>query len=123
VAVLASEKGKDAAIDPRLKCIAREISKKDPKLDNFRLGRMTCRSVPVGEENKFTLVKDQAVTVTVDRGADEHHHMVLRVTAPGLREITYQTCCGKFLLIQTPYRADNNEVLFLAVRVQPCNGK
>ncbi len=37
--------------------------------------------------------------------------------------ITYETPCGKFLPIETPLRTKKNEMVIIAIRVQPCRGK
>jgi hypothetical protein len=121
VAILASET--DTVIDPRLKCIACELQKMNPKLTGFRYGTMTRRSVPVDEETSFDLVEGQKVKVTVEKGMDKDARVQLKVTPPLIGEIAYDSACGKFLPIITRYRTEKkNEVLILAVCVQPCRG-
>jgi hypothetical protein len=119
VAILASEDS--TKVDPRLKCIARELQKMNPKLTGFRIATMTYKTVKVGADAPFDLVDDQSVSVTVERGTDKDHRVQLKVGPPLLTgEVTYDTVCGKYLPIITRYRTKNNEQLILAIRVQPC---
>jgi hypothetical protein len=120
VVVLASNQGH--TVDPRLKCVAREVQKVNPKLTNFKMERMTCKSVVVGATERFVLVEDQAALVTVEQAADRDNRIQVKVAPPMLGEITYATCCGKFLPIITRHLTRNDELLLLAVRVQPCHG-
>jgi hypothetical protein len=120
VAILATDQGDK--IDPRLKCVAREVQKVDNRLTSFKVGRMTCKSVAVGSTERFTLVEDQVAAVTVEQAADKENRIQVKVAPPMLGEITYSTCCRKFLPIITRHRTRNGELLILAVRVQPCEG-
>lgn len=119
VIILASEK--DAAVDPKLDDIAREVRKMHPRLKGFRLGPLAARSLAIGSEETFALVEDQKARVVVQRGADKNDRVRLKVAPPQMGEITYSTPCGKFLPIVTPFRTRANELLILAVRVQPCH--
>jgi hypothetical protein len=123
VAILATDR--DAPVDPRLDCVAKEVRRVHPdlKLKGFRLAKMTCKSVPVGKADCFELVIDQHAAVTVLKSADKDNRVQLKITPPTLGEITYTTCCGKFFPILTRYQTKNGEWLIVAVRVQPCNGK
>jgi hypothetical protein len=121
VAILATDR--DDKVDPKLECIAKEVKKKDPKLTGVRQGVMTCKPVKVGSKEKFDLVEDQVVCVTIDHAADKNNRVQLKIKAPMLGEITYDTCCGKFLPVMTPYKTKDGDVLFIAIRVQPCHGK
>jgi hypothetical protein len=121
VAILATDR--NDKVGKGLECVAKEVRKKDEKLTGVRLGNMTCKSIAVGAKAKFDLVEGQTATVTVDHGADQKNRVQLKVKAPKLGEITYDTCCGKFLPIMTPYKTKDGEVLFVLVRVQPCNEK
>jgi len=121
VAVLASDQHKE--VDPRLACIAKEMQKMDPRLTGFKMAKMTCKSLAVGTRQSFDLVGDQQVAITVEQGADPKGWVQLRVTPPLLGEISYKTTCGKYLPIVTRYRTPQNEMLILAIRVQPCPGK
>lgn len=120
VAILAGDK--DAKIDERLKEIAQEVQQVNPRLTSFRMVKMTCKSVTVGNKDTFDLVGDQTASVTVEQ-REKDGRVQLKVSPPLLGEITYMTTCGKFLPIITRYRTKNNEMLILAVRVQPCPGK
>jgi hypothetical protein len=120
VAILASEAS--TKVDPRLTCIAREVQKMDAKLTGFRFATLTYKTVKVGSSERFDLVADQSVTVTVERGADKDNRVQVKVTPPLMGEVTYDTVCGKYLPIITRYRTEkSNELLLFAVRVQPCS--
>jgi hypothetical protein len=121
VVILASDR--PGEVDPRLKCIADEVRKKDPSLQSFHLASMTCRSLAANEEAAFKLVEDQSAQVVVHHGADGENRVSLAVTPPRQGEIVYRTVCGKFLPIVTRYQTKNRDRLILAVRVQPCTGK
>jgi len=120
IAILATEK--DDKIDPDIKCIAAEVQRIDPRLTGFRMVKMSCKSVTVGAKDTFDLVGDQSAVVTVEK-RDADGRVTLKVAPPLLGEITYMTTCGKFLPIVTRYRTKKQELLILAVRVQPCPGK
>ena len=122
IAILATERNND--VDPRLACIAREVRKTHKKLTGFQLaGTMSRKSLTVGAREMFDLVGDQKVAVTVKEAADERNRVQVKVAPPRMGEITYDTCCGKFLPIVTPFRTKNNDLLIIAVRVQPCHDK
>jgi hypothetical protein len=122
IAILATER--DDKIDPKLACIAREVRKSHKKLTGFHLATMTCnKSLAVGVKEMFEVVGDQKVAVTVKESANEKNRVQVKVGPPQMGEITYDTCCGKFLPIVTPFRTKNHDLLIIAVRVQPCHGK
>lgn len=122
VAILATDKNN--IVDPKLDSIAQEIQTRlDNKLTGFKLAKMSCKSLKVGDKDTFELVNDQVVTVTVLERMDKDNKVSVKVAPPLLGEITYMTTCGKFLPIITRYRTKNDELLILAVRVQPCPGK
>ncbi len=121
VAILASDRGNK--IDPQLKNIAEEVQRRiDPKLTSFRLEKMCSKSVPIGGQDKFCLGHDQEALIAID-SKDDDGRIQLRVTPPLMGEITYQTTCGKYLPMITRFRTKKNELLLLAVCVQPCPGK
>jgi hypothetical protein len=107
-------------IDDRVACIAREVQKIDPKLTGFQVHKMMCRSIPIGETVPFELIDGQTVGVTVDHGCNPEERIQMKIEPPLLGEITYETCCGKFMPIITRYRTADNQLLIIAVRVQPC---
>ncbi len=111
---------RDDKIDPRLTCMADEIKKAVPQLTGFKMGKMSCKPVPVGGRETFELVDEQVATVTVVQAADKEHLIQIKLTPPEMGEVTYETECGRFFTIITKYRTRNKEVLILAVRVQPC---
>ena len=65
VVILASET--DDKVDKKLECIAREAVKLHPKLKGFRLEKLSCKSLPVGKADNFTLVENQETSITVRR--------------------------------------------------------
>lgn len=121
IVILASET--DDHVDKRLECIAREVRKMYPNLKGFRLGKMACKSLKIGDVSSFELTDDQKTSVTIQKAADKMDRIRLKINPPQMGEIIYSTPCGKFLPIMTPYRTKANEVLMIAIRVQPCNGK
>jgi hypothetical protein len=121
VAILATESNE--TIDPKLACIARQVRKNHKELTGFRMATMTRESLIVGKKRSFDLVSEQKVAVTVQQGADEKNRVQVRVAPPGMGEITYDTSCGKFLPIVTPFRTKQRELLILAVCVRPCHDK
>ena len=99
------------------------MQKEHAKLTGFRIATMTKRSLRVGDKETFDLVGDQKAVITVKRAADEKNRVEVKIAPPQMGEITYDTCCGKFLPIVTPFRTKNKELLILAVRVQRCREK
>jgi len=118
IAILASEKSDK--IDPKLVCIAKQVREKDKKLTGFQIATISRKSLKIGEQEKFDLVGDQSVPVTVIKGADENNRVQLKIAPPKMGEITYDTCCGKFLPLFTGYRTKNDELLIVAVSVRTC---
>jgi len=121
VTILATEHNED--VEPKLRCIAREVRKKHPRFTGFQMSRMCCKSLDVGARDDFDLVAGQAASVTVLKGADKDNRVRLKVGPPSMGAITYDTACGKFLPIVTPFRTRDGDRLLIAVRVQPCHGK
>jgi hypothetical protein len=121
IAILATDR--NDKVDPKLACIAREVRRSHKELKGFQLATMTRRSLAVGEKSVFKLVDKSEVGVIVQQGADEKNRVQVKLAPPGMGEITYDTCCGKFLPIVTPFRTKNNELLIVAVCVRPCHEK
>jgi hypothetical protein len=118
--VILADDGKEE-VHPHLILIAKEIRKKDPKLTRFKLKSMECRPLAVEEKASFELVDQKIARVIVKRAADENNRVELAIKAPGQVGFVYQSVCGKFLPIITPYQTKSGERLILAVRVQPCH--
>jgi hypothetical protein len=116
VAILATER--DNNIDTKLACIARQVRKTHQELTGFQMATMSRKSLSVGAKSIFELIEAQKVGVTVQQGVDEKHRVEVKVSPPGMGEITYDTCCGKFLPIITPYHTKNKELLIIAVCVR-----
>lgn len=122
IAILATERNND--IDPKLACIAREVRKTHKELTGFQLATTARnKSLAVGARETFELIGEQKVVVTVKAAADEKDRVQVKVAPPRMGEITYDTCCGKFLPIVTPIRTKNKELLIIAVCVKPCHHK
>ena len=121
VLILASEEGD--TIDPRLKAIAQEIQKGNPKLKSFALKSMQSQSFKPGEKFSLPLVENKKVEMLIKHGADKENRVSLSLFGPSMGEIEYQTVCGKFLPIVTPCKTADNERIILAIRVQPCRGE
>jgi hypothetical protein len=119
VTILASDR--HDKVDPLLKCVAREVQKKDPTLRGFELRRMTKKALAVGARGTFRLVDQKEAEVVVQEGPDKANWVGLAVTAPGQGEITYSVVCGKYLPIMTGYKTKNNDRLLLAIMVKPCH--
>jgi hypothetical protein len=121
VVILASETSTE--VDKRLADIAREVRRTNPKLTGFKYADMAWKSLAVGTKDKFKLIADQEVEVTVRKGSDPKDKVEIKIAPPSMGEITYSTPCGKFLPIITKFRTKKNDLLIIAVRVQPCKGK
>src|SRR5581483_4420019 len=99
IAILATDR--NDKIDPKLDCIARQVRKSRKELTGFQLGTMARQSLTIGVKSNFEVVGEQKVGVTVVHGADDKNRVQVKVAPPGMGEITYDTCCGKFLPIVT----------------------
>ncbi|MSQ95013.1 MAG: hypothetical protein EXR98_10725 [Gemmataceae bacterium] len=121
IVVLASEKG--TKIDKQLKLIAEEVQKLNPNFKSFTLKHMESRSLKPGEKVSWPCVEKEVIAMLIKHCADKDNRVGLSVNAPMMKEIEYQTVCGKFLPIVTPYTTKKNERLILAIRVQPCRGE
>jgi hypothetical protein len=121
LAILATEKNN--TVDPRLRCIADEVRKTNPRLTGFKIENLCCQSVAVGGQEDFKLVGNAVATVALRPGTAKDKRLRVTVTPPQMGQITYTTACDKFLPIMTPFRTKDNERLLIAVRVRPCELK
>ena len=121
IAILATDR--NDKIDPKLACIAKQVSKTHKDLTGFQLATTMRRSLTIGVKSTFEVVGGQKVGVTVEHGADEKDRVQVKVAPPGMGEITYDTCCGKFLPIVTEFRTKDRELLIIAVCIRPCHEK
>ena len=121
LAILATDQ--NDKVDKRVECIAKEVQKIDPKLTGFQVHKLMCQPVALGGKLTFTVIEDQSVVVTVDRAVLKEGGFQLKVEPPTLGEITYETCCGKFLPVVTRYQTKDKQLLIIAVRVQTCQDK
>jgi hypothetical protein len=122
VAITASDRHGD--VNARLKEIAAEVRKREAKLTGYKLGQTTCKSVNVGQKEKFPLVDGETADVTVLRMDDSRQRIQLAVKTPQVGEITYSTCYKKFFPIVTRYLTQNDrERLIVAIMVKPAEEK
>ena len=122
IAILATDR--NDKIDPKLACIARQVRKNHKELKGFQLATTARRSLNIGVKHVFEVLDGaQKVGVTVVHGADEKDRVQVKVAPPGMGEITYDTCCGKFLPIITEFRTKDKELLIIAVCIKPCHEK
>jgi hypothetical protein len=121
VAIFATEK--NDKIDPKLESVAKEVQKHDPKLTGFRVGKITTKSLSLGGKDDFELCGDQCLHVVLEKKGDEEGRYQMKITPPRMGDVTYTTTCGKFLPVMTPFRNKDDELLIIAVRIQPCDDK
>jgi hypothetical protein len=119
VSILATTKNR--TVDPRVECVAEHMKTVDPSLTGFSVARMTCKDVRIGGKECFEVVDGKTVCVHAEKRCEKDKSRVcLKVEAPTLGAITYQTCCGKFLPLVTRYKNKDGELLIIAVRVKSC---
>lgn len=121
VIVLATTENK--TVDPRLKELAKEVQKRDPKLTGFKLVATECKSVPVGGAETITLTDKQKLDLQVDKAKDANGRISLTLNPPGMDAVTYACACDKFFPVVTPYRTKGGEQLIIAVMAKPCTLK
>src|SRR4051812_3988734 len=121
VIVLATEQ--NATVDPKLKELAKEVQKRDPKLTGFKLVATECKSVPVGDSATVNLTDKQTMKVTVDRAKDKDGRISLTLAPPGMDAVTYACACDKFFPVVTPHKTKSGEQLIIAVMAKPCTAK
>ncbi len=119
VVILASSK--DNKVEASLTALAQEVQQNiDPKLTSFRVASWTCEEVTPGVLRKLTLVEDQVLTVTLNKGEKEGT-ACLKVKPPLVNEEIHLCAqCGKFLPIVTSYRTKDGDQLLVALRIHPC---
>jgi hypothetical protein len=122
VAILATDK--NVNVDARVKCVAEAMKKAESKLTGFSVARMTCKEIAVGGKDSFAAVDGETVKVTVEKRCEKDKSRVcLKVEAPKLGAITYNTCCDKFFPLVTGYKTKDGDTLIVAVRVCTCEKK
>jgi hypothetical protein len=118
VVILASSA--DGPIDPILEELAREVRKREPKLQSFRLVATEVQSIPVGQQGTFTLVEKQKLQVKIESSLDPRGRVRLTLTAPGVDQLSYTCVCDKYFPVVTPYRTRHGETLIIAIMAKPC---
>lgn len=121
VIVLASDQ--NAKVHPKLKELAAEVQKRDPKLTGFRLVATESKSVPVGGSATINLTDKQTLKVKVNRAKDEEGRITLTLDPPGMDAVNYACACDKFFPVVTPHRTKSGEQLLIAVMAKPCTAK
>jgi hypothetical protein len=120
VVILASEKGDK--IDKKLKAVAAEVQKLHPNLKSFIVKSEEIKSLKPNEKVSMLCVDEKTVEMVIKHGANKENRVSLAVKPPSMNELEYQSVCGKFLPIVTPYKTTKGECLILAIRVEPCRG-
>jgi hypothetical protein len=121
VVVLASEK--PGPTDKCLLELADLVRKKNPKLKSFQVQSMSSESVAINQKTEFKLVDDKKAFIIIKHGANNQNMVKLSVHSPDLvGEVVYRSVCGKFLPIITSYWTPQEQLVIIAIRVQPCNG-
>jgi hypothetical protein len=121
VIVLATDQ--NTVVDPKLKELAKEVQKRDPKLTGFKLVATECKSIPVGESATVNLTDKQVMKATVDKSRDKDGRISLTLNPPGMGAVTYACACDKFFPVVTPHRTKSGEQLIIAVMAKPCTKK
>jgi hypothetical protein len=119
--VLATSQNKN--VDEELKCLAKTVQEKDPSLTGFRLlKRLSAhKDLSVGDEVKFPLVDGKEVEVSIQKGPGKEDRIQLTVKPPTLRDVVYESCCGKYFPIVTRYETKDKERLILLICVHCCD--
>jgi hypothetical protein len=121
VAVLASSRHQ--RIDPRLKELAVELKKKNPKWTGFEVERTLCESIKIGAKATVKIMDDYRVTVTI-KGRDPDTGCVSFIVKPDtLDEFAYTCCCHKFFPVITRYDTKDKDRLVIAFMAKPCMKK
>jgi hypothetical protein len=121
VIVLASDQ--NTTVDPKLKDLAKEVQKRDPKLTGFKLVATECKSIPVGDSATINLTDKQVLTVKVNQSRDENGRVTMTLDPPGMDSVNYACACDKFFPVVTPHRTKCGDQLIIAVMAKPCQAK
>lgn len=121
VIVLATDQ--NTTVDPKLKELAKEVQKYDPKLTGFKLVATECKSIPVGDSATINLTDKQTMKATVDRAKDKDGRITLTLNPPGMDAVNYACACDKFFPVVTPHKTKSGEQLIVAVMAKPCTAK
>lgn len=121
VIVLATSE--NTTVDPKLKELAKEVQKRDPKLTGFKLVATECKSIPVGGAETISLTDKQELKLQVDKAKDANGRISLTLNPPAMDSVTYACACDKFFPVVTPYRTKAGEQLIIAVMAKPCTLK
>ena len=121
VVILACEKGDK--IDKKLKDLAVEVQKLHPNLKSFVIKSEESKSLRPNDKVSMLCVDEESAAIAIKHGADKDNRVSLAIKPPQMSELEYQSVCGKFLPIVTPYKTKKGECLILAIRVEPCRGK
>ena len=121
VIVLATDQNK--TVHPKLKELAKEVQKHDPKLTGFKLVATERKSIPVGASTTINLTDKQVLKVKVNRSKDEEGRITLTLNPPGMDAVNYACACDKFFPIVTPHCTRSGQQLIIAVMAKPCTVK
>ena len=121
VIVLATDKNTN--VDAKLKELAKEVQKRDPKLTGYKLVATECKSIPVGTTTTINLTDKQVLKVTINQSKDENGRITLTLQPPAMDAVNYACTCDKFFPVVTPHRTKSGEQLIIAVMAKPCARK
>jgi hypothetical protein len=121
VIVLATDQNKN--VHPKLRELAAEVQKRDPKLTGFKLVATESKSIPVGGSETINLTDKQTMKVAVNRAKDADGRVTLTLNPPGMDAVNYACACDKFFPVVTPHRTKSGEQLLIAVMAKPCTAK
>jgi hypothetical protein len=121
VIVLATDQ--NDKVDPKLKELAKEVQKRDPKLTGFKLVATESKSIARGDTVTINLTDKQVLKVTVDQPKNDQGRVTLTLNPPGMEGVSYACTCEKFFPVVTPHRTKGGEPLIIAVMAKPCTGK
>ncbi len=121
--VILAKKKPDTKINPKLATLAEEVQKRNKEFTGFGIHQTLDKSIPIGKTHSFELPEMQLATITAAKGRDKDGRIELKVTLPGLDEVTYTCVCDKFFPIVTPYVLKTGETVLVAILAKPCTGK
>jgi hypothetical protein len=121
VIILATDQNTN--VDMKLKELAKEVQKRDPKLTGFKLVATESKSIPVGGNVTINLTDKQVLKVTVNQAKDANGRITLTLQPPAMDAVNYACTCDKFFPVVTPHRTKSGEQLIIAVMAKPCTAK
>jgi len=81
------------------------LQQKEPKLIGFTIATISEKALGANEKHTFNCLEDAKAVVVIRRCVVKDGKATLAVTAPLQNELVYDTACGKFFPLITPYQA------------------